>query len=188
MRQAKAATKENQGPIGVSLFPDEATRSTVSGNKPVKGQAHLPRVGVRAARAVCHPGAVLFKTHHHDAVYVSEYRSASALRSTFIEDGGRSKQPLSTAPTRTEPGFPGEDCLSRKRHLSPEKQHQKTVRFAVDGGVHTCPLSLSDVAFVVAFVVGRSKSCRAGLLSSWETAPSHGKLQTFPRGAPIGKY
>ena len=88
----------------------------------------------------------LLKAHHHDAVYVSEYRSASALKSRFIEEGGRAKQPLSTAPTTTEPGFPGEDCLSRKQHLSQEKQHQKIVRFAVDGGVHTCPRSRAPAA------------------------------------------
>ena len=94
VRQAEAATKgESRTHLRNPLFPDEATRSTVSGNKPVKGQAHLPRVGVRAARAVCHPGAVLFKTHHQDAVYVSEYRSASALKSRFIEEGSRENVP-----------------------------------------------------------------------------------------------
>ena len=44
--------------------------------------------------------------------------------------------------TTTAPGLPGEDYLSRKRHLSPEKQRQNIVQFAVDGGVHTCPLSV----------------------------------------------
>jgi len=38
--------------------------------------------------------------------------------------------------------------------------------------------SITLVAASIA--TGRSNSCRAGLLSSWRTAPSHGALQTFP--------
>jgi len=38
--------------------------------------------------------------------------------------------------------------------------------------------SITLVAASIA--TGRSNSCRAGLLSSWRTAPSHGALQRVP--------
>ena len=78
----KRRPKENAGPI----FAIHSSRMKRHGQpslatSPFTGQALQARSTVRAAGAVCHPGAVLFKTHHQDAVYVSEYRSASALKS-----------------------------------------------------------------------------------------------------------
>ena len=96
------------------------------------GPAQSARVGVRAARAACHPGAVHFKAHHHDAVYVSEYRSASA--------GGRRRPRNSTAPTHAPktrgPGNAGGVRLGRNTLSRPTRSKQ---RLGLTGGVHTCP-------------------------------------------------
>ena len=72
------------------------------------------------------------RKHHHDAVYVSEYRSASA--------GGRRRPRNSTDPTHAPktrgPGNAGGVRLGRNTLSRPTRSKQ---RLGLTGGVHTCP-------------------------------------------------
>ena len=72
------------------------------------------------------------RKHHHDAVYVSEYRSASA--------GGRRRPRNSTDPTHAPktrgPGNAGGVRLGRNTLSRPTRSKQ---RLGLTGGVHTSP-------------------------------------------------
>ena len=119
--------------------PDVATRSTVSGNKPVYGTSAISTCGClgRQSRKSSRRGA-LQKRHHQDAVYVSEYRSASAERVWFVEQGPRENL-KSTAHETPGLGFQERGSCAEIGQLNTKEQHQKKVQSAVDGGVHTCP-------------------------------------------------
>jgi len=133
----QSSNQGESGPSSKSGFRDEATRSTVSGNKPVFWTSAHKRAWVcRAARAAIHPGAVRIKCTiktPYTCPSTDPPQPQSAQISLKRHHGTHPSQP-STAHATAEPGATG--GVHTPQNKAPERNTklQKQQRNTVDRG------------------------------------------------------